>query len=961
MQHSNIITPEAVKELYAWESSRAPASADGLAVSTLQLNTDECGSVDPKSKDLCTYSSYDCGLHMDGDPVFVDSELTNVSVANAYDSLAAAQPGSGITFAALGLSQNSTTSDRLMAALVTLSVLVLGRLFVRKFLYASYADSASGKKVKADQRRRILHKMRTAVNWKSASLAKRKADEDKSGTFSNTSPKSKAQLDEELYMQMPSAKSLYSLLYDENEQRSTEYFDLRNNELNAKLVDDVISLLSQAIAHELRFFLMRTDMARGKKEIPSWMNVSELKPFADGSKLFCITELIQKKILPNLDRSITRSLVDKNLMRRALATVSSMSKQRTIGFRKIRSLYFQALPLYCVSLFLGITKTALDAYMFSAQIRLMDVVQVEGPSALMFLEQTIPFLIVRLVCEFIGIACRTLRCHAKNLFLRPLRSALFDSMMRQDIEYFDRNKSSDLNTKMQGDAEKLAQAFFEIPGEIIECGAGLCVAFYVVWSACEELLVAATLPPLCLGALHYGICKTMWKMWKRREGLQRMVSESSAELLRKIRTIREFGMEVDEADSRRAMDEYTVASATNINATETTVWHLNGLLWTAQHSFLLHEGSKLISDGTIKIGSLMAIEYQIGRISWSFRHILGRTPEFAKALIHTNTIAEMLASKSVIEGNAFAGSNRANSNTPFSVTNRASRSCETGKVGKNELLRPEQFIGKIEFKGVHFSYPKEPRKKILHGVSFTTDPLGKDPRNKGRRIRSIAFVGETGCGKSTSLSIIKRFYNPTAGTVLLDGKPITHYDPRHLRRNMAIVAQKTTLLRRTIRENIVYGLQPTPPESEVISCCKQASIWEDIREMPDQLDTMCGDDNLSGGQEQRIAIARALIRKPSILLLDEATSALDAKNERIVQRAIDQMMQERGRGCSITVAHRLTTIRRCDMIYVMHRGKIVEAGTHSDLLKMITTKTKKGKTKSGFYRELWETQQGDES
>ena len=257
---------------------------------------------------------------------------------------------------------------------------------------------------------------------------------------------------------------------------------------------------------------------------------------------------------------------------------------------------------------------------------------------------------------------------------------------------------------------------------------------------------------------------------------------------------------------------------------------------------------------------------------------------------------------------------------------------------------------------VTFSFPSEPRKKVLRGISLRIDPLGSDG---GPKVRSIALVGETGCGKSSTMALLKRFYAPTGGEILVDGRPIGEYDPRHLRSHMAIVAQSTELLKRSLRENICYGIQPPPSDAEVTEACKKASVWDDICELPDKLDTVFS-DNLSGGQRQRIAIARALIRKPSILLLDEATSALDAVNERIVQEAIDRMLDERGTGCCITVAHRLTTIRRADRIYVMHKGRIVEEGRHDELMALDVEKDETGAIVKGLYKNLWHTQQGDD-
>uniref|UniRef100_A0A672M1Q6 ATP-binding cassette sub-family B member 5 n=1 Tax=Sinocyclocheilus grahami TaxID=75366 RepID=A0A672M1Q6_SINGR len=237
----------------------------------------------------------------------------------------------------------------------------------------------------------------------------------------------------------------------------------------------------------------------------------------------------------------------------------------------------------------------------------------------------------------------------------------------------------------------------------------------------------------------------------------------------------------------------------------------------------------------------------------------------------------------------------------------------------NEGHKPDHVKGDIEFKNIHFSYPSRKDVKILQGMSL------KIPHGK-----TIALVGASGCGKSTTIQLLQRFYDPGSGEVTLDGHDIRSLNVCWLRENMGIVSQEPVLFGTTIAENIRYGREDATDE-DIERAIKEANAYDFISKLPDKLNTMVGERGaqLSGGQKQRIAIARALVKNPKILLLDEATSALDTQSESIVQAALDKARAGR---TTIVIAHRLSTIRSADIIAGFSEGKVVEQGTHRELM-----------------------------
>ena len=229
-----------------------------------------------------------------------------------------------------------------------------------------------------------------------------------------------------------------------------------------------------------------------------------------------------------------------------------------------------------------------------------------------------------------------------------------------------------------------------------------------------------------------------------------------------------------------------------------------------------------------------------------------------------------------------------------------------------------RFKGDIEYQNVQFSYPTRKDVEVLKSINLSIQAGTK-----------VALVGASGSGKSTIVQLLLRFYELDGGQIQVDGANIDTYDLQSYRKNMAIVPQEVLLFGGTIRENIAYG-NPKASEKSLVDAAKKANAWEFIEQFPEGLDTIVGERGikLSGGQRQRIAIARAILKDPAILLLDEATSSLDAESEKIVQDALNVLMEGR---TSIIIAHRLATIREVDCIYVLEQGEIIEQGTHEEL------------------------------
>lgn len=305
---------------------------------------------------------------------------------------------------------------------------------------------------------------------------------------------------------------------------------------------------------------------------------------------------------------------------------------------------------------------------------------------------------------------------------------------------------------------------------------------------------------------------------------------------------------------------------------------------------LVWQGAEGVARGTISGGTIFAFVITAGLVAGAFGALTEVWGELLRGAGAASRLSELLHQRPAIAAPA------------------------------RPLALPDPVRGKLAFENVTFRYPTRPEVSALADFSLTVEPG-----------ETVAIVGPSGAGKSTLFQLAERFYDPQAGTVKLDGVPLTAVDPAAIRRTMALVPQEGILFAATARDNLRYGNWDAS-DAAIWQAAEAANAAEFLRDLPEGLDTFLGEGGarLSGGQRQRMAIARALLRDAPILLLDEATSALDAESERLVQQALDRLMASR---TTLVIAHRLATVRAADRIVVMDKGTIVEQGRHEALIR----------------------------
>ena len=473
--------------------------------------------------------------------------------------------------------------------------------------------------------------------------------------------------------------------------------------------------------------------------------------------------------------------------------------------------------------------------------------------------------------------------------LANLRHSLYSNLVKLPMSFFSQKRVGELNSRISSDItqiqDTLTSTIAEFLRQLILIVGG--VALLATESIKLTLLMLSVVPLVAVAAVIFG--RFIRKFAK---SVQDKVAESQViveETMQGISIVKAFANEWYEIARYDGKIKEVVKLA--IKGGKYRGYFASFIIFCLFGAIVavVWFGVRLSISGEMSVGQLISFVLYSTFVGASFGGIAELYAQIQKAIGATERVFELLEE------------------TPEKINS------------KKNTSSLEKIKGNVTFKNVAFTYPSRTEIKVLKGVNFTA--------NFGQK---IAIVGPSGAGKSTIASLLLRFYNIDSGEILIDGKNIYDFELENLRGNMSIVPQDVILFGGTIKENIAYG-KPDATEEEILLAAKQANAFNFIEGFPEKFETIVGERGikLSGGQRQRIAIARALLKNPSILILDEATSSLDSESERLVQEALEILMQGR---TSIIIAHRLSTIRSADQILVLDNGEITEQGTHQELM-----------------------------
>lgn len=523
---------------------------------------------------------------------------------------------------------------------------------------------------------------------------------------------------------------------------------------------------------------------------------------------------------------------------------------------------------------------------------------IEGKSTYKINDVTLFFFAVLIVQAILSFFRIYTFAQVSEKAMRDVRQTLYAKIITLPIFHFEKRRVGELMSRITSDITQLQDVLSitlaEFFRQVFTLVGGVALITYISWKL--TLFMLATFPVLVISAIVFG--KFIRKISKKAQDELANTNIIVEETLTSIQAVKAFTNEKYEVDRytsslNKVLGEALKAATLRGGFVSFVIFALFGgivgVVWY---------GAALVAQGDLILADLLTFIFYTAFIGGSVGGLGDIYAQLQKTIGASDRILEILGDPSEID-----------------LTRDSSSSAVS--------------FGQIKVQDLEFSYPSRPSVQIIKGINFTIEPGQK-----------VAIVGTSGTGKSTLAQLFMRFYEPNAGSISLGDRSIADIDITEWRKMVALVPQEVLLFGGTIRENIAYG-KPGATQTEIESAAELAYAKEFIESFPEKWDTMVGERGvkLSGGQRQRIAIARAILKNPKFLLLDEATSALDSESEKWVQSALEELMKNR---TSLIIAHRLSTIRSADLIIVMEEGKIIESGSHEELMKK----------KSGIYQNM---------
>ncbi|WP_460959059.1 ABC transporter ATP-binding protein [Spirosoma litoris] len=471
--------------------------------------------------------------------------------------------------------------------------------------------------------------------------------------------------------------------------------------------------------------------------------------------------------------------------------------------------------------------------------------------------------------------------------MADVRQATYSKIITLPVRFFEQRRVGELTSRISADISQLQDVLTLTVAELFrQVGTltiGTAIIFYVSWKL--TLFMLATFPVIIVAAMFFG--RFIRKLSKQAQDLLAEANIIVEETLQSVNVVKAFTNEKLEINRYGTALQRVVGTA--LRAARFRGVFVSFVIFALFGGIIgvVWFGGSLVMAGEMPFADLLTFIVYTTFIGGSVAGMGDLYAQLQRTIGSSERVLEILDEPSEVN---------ANEETPLFVP----------------------VHGHVQFNDVRFAYPSRPEIPVLKGISFDVAA--------GRK---IALVGQSGAGKSTIVQLLMRYYQIGGGQITVDDRDLAGFNVTELRKNIAVVPQEVMLFGGTILENIQYG-KPGATEAEIREAARKANALQFIESFPDGLQTIVGERGvkLSGGQRQRIAIARAILKDPAILILDEATSSLDAESERLVQEALDVLMQNR---TTIIIAHRLATIRKVDRIYVMREGQIAESGTHDEL------------------------------